>query len=132
MVHQMAVFKRITHECSSTEASLSTTLFTNNNPFESFTVFLIEVSTTPIPYPHPKFTPIYKTLNLDIPVSDPELSCFVSSKMDDGMVVAGFVLYLQCQTQMHPLPHTHLLIIIKITTFYLNISISTPNLQKQE
>ncbi|KAM0062595.1 putative transcription regulator GNAT family [Helianthus debilis subsp. tardiflorus] len=96
MIHQMAVFERLTHECSATEASLSATLFTNNNPFESFTVFLIEVSTTPIPPTpthHPKFTPIYKTLNLDLPVSDPELSSFVSSTMDDGVVVAGFVLF---------------------------------------
>ncbi|KVI05027.1 probable acetyltransferase NATA1-like [Cynara cardunculus var. scolymus] len=97
MIYQMAVFERLADQCSATEPSLSATLFSKDNPFESFTVFLIEVSTTPFPSSsiahHSKFTPIHKTLNLDYPISDPELEVFKSSTTEAGVVVAGFVLF---------------------------------------
>ncbi|KAL4575208.1 hypothetical protein LXL04_022050 [Taraxacum kok-saghyz] len=97
MIYQMALFERLANECSATEPSLATTLFSKDNPFESFTVFLIEASTKPFPPSsighHPKFTPIHKTLNLDYPISDPESEVFKSSTMEDGVIVAGFVLF---------------------------------------
>ncbi|KAL7589691.1 hypothetical protein Lser_V15G36388 [Lactuca serriola] len=97
MIYQMAVFERLTDLCSATEPSLSTTLFSKDNPFESFTVFLIEASTKPFPSSsiahHPKFTPTHKTLNLDYPISDPESEVFKSSTMEEGVIVAGFVLF---------------------------------------
>ncbi|KAI3816138.1 hypothetical protein L1987_15828 [Smallanthus sonchifolius] len=91
MIYQMAAFdQRLADQCSAT-------LFSKDNPFESFTVFLIEVSTKPFPSPstthHPKFTPIHKTLNVHPPVSDPELETFKSSTMEDEVFVAGFVLF---------------------------------------
>ncbi|KAL8242160.1 hypothetical protein R6Q59_012462 [Mikania micrantha] len=96
MIHQMAVFERLSDQCSATEPSLSATLFSNNTPFESVTVFLIEVSTTPFPSSvshHPKFTPIHMTLNLDCPISDPDMETFKSSKTEDAIIIAGFVLF---------------------------------------
>ncbi|KAD4982025.1 hypothetical protein E3N88_18696 [Mikania micrantha] len=96
MIHQMAVFERFSDQCFATEPSLSATLFSNNTPFESVTVFVIEVSTTLFPSPvshHPKFTPIHKTLNLDRPISDPEMETFKSSKTEDAIIIAGFVLF---------------------------------------
>ncbi|KAL4579222.1 hypothetical protein LXL04_015360 [Taraxacum kok-saghyz] len=42
---------------------------------------------------HPKFTPIHKTLNLDYPISDPEVEVLKSSTMEDLVIVAGFVLF---------------------------------------
>ncbi|KAD2392719.1 hypothetical protein E3N88_39696 [Mikania micrantha] len=91
MIHQMAVFERLSDQCSATEPSLSATLFSNNTPFESVTVFLIEVSTTPFPSSvshHPKFTPIHMTLNLDCPISDPDMETFKSSKTEDAIIIA--------------------------------------------
>ncbi|KAI3695908.1 hypothetical protein L1987_78912 [Smallanthus sonchifolius] len=98
MIHQMAVFERLSDQCSATEPSLAATLFSKNNPFESFTVFLIEASTTPFPSSsstgvNHKFIPIHKTLNLDLPISDPESEKFTSSTMEDDVIVAGFVLF---------------------------------------
>ncbi|KAK9059795.1 hypothetical protein SSX86_020499 [Deinandra increscens subsp. villosa] len=97
MIHQMAVFERLADQCSATELSLSATLFSKPTPFESFTVFLIEASTKPFPpssiSSSPKFTPIHKTLTLDLPISDPESENFKSSTMEDDVIVAGFVLF---------------------------------------
>ncbi|KAK1419635.1 hypothetical protein QVD17_28863 [Tagetes erecta] len=95
MIHQMAVFERLADQCSATEQSLTSTLFTKP-PFESFTVFLIEVSPKPFTqfpnFPNSNFSPIYKTLTLDFPITDPESEKF-KSVVEDGVTVAGFVLF---------------------------------------
>lgn len=92
-IHQMAVFERLTHLCSATEASLSATLF-NSPPFQSFTVFLLEVSRSPLlnldPNPNLAFAPISRTINLDLPIEDPESEAF---RTEEGVTVAGFVLF---------------------------------------
>ncbi|KAK9283783.1 hypothetical protein L1049_012035 [Liquidambar formosana] len=89
----MAVFERLTHLFSATESSLSATLF-NSPPFQSFTVFILEVSQQPFsPTPHSThsiYPPIVKTVNLDLPMNDPEEELFRS---DGGAVLAGFVLF---------------------------------------
>ncbi|OWM70206.1 probable acetyltransferase NATA1-like [Punica granatum] len=94
-IHQMAVFERLTHLCSATEASLAATLF-NSPPFQSFTVFLLEVSHSPFldpspgQNPNPAFTPISRTINLDLAIEDPESETFRS---EEGVTIAGFVLF---------------------------------------
>ncbi|XP_071732929.1 GCN5-related N-acetyltransferase 8-like [Rutidosis leptorrhynchoides] len=94
MIYQMAVFERLSDQCSATEQSLAATLFPNT-PFESFTVFLIEVSPNPFPSPltQTHFNPIHKTLNLDYPITDLESEVFQS--VTDGAIVAGFVLFFR-------------------------------------
>ncbi|XP_059296391.1 GCN5-related N-acetyltransferase 8-like [Lycium ferocissimum] len=96
LIHQMAVFEKLTHLCSATESSLATTLFPPNSPppFTSFTVFLLEVSKNPfnpISQNTPNFTPVLKTVNLDLPINDTEEEVFRT--IDDDVVVAGFVLF---------------------------------------
>lgn len=91
----MAVFERLTHLFAATEASLASTLFDNNPspPFHSFTVFILEISPTPISLSHPTaslFPPITKTLTFDLPIPDPESDLFRS---ENDAVVAGFVLF---------------------------------------
>lgn len=95
LIHQMAVFERLTHLVSATEASLSSTLFTSP-PFQSFTVFVLEVS--PKPFLHtntntnnPLYPPRVQVLNLDLPIDDPETEIFRSDGGD--AIVAGFVLF---------------------------------------
>lgn len=96
MIYQMAVFERLTHFCSATETSLSSTLF-NHPPFSSFTVFLLE--TSPAPFAPAtadscSFDPILRTLTLDLPVDDPERDVFRSAEGPlDDVAVAGFVLF---------------------------------------
>ncbi|XVF75568.1 hypothetical protein PTKIN_Ptkin13bG0197300 [Pterospermum kingtungense] len=67
----MAIFERLTDLfTTATESSLSSTLFLSP-PFQSFTIFLLELSSSPIPpLPCPSFTPINKTFNLDSPIID--------------------------------------------------------------
>jgi len=48
LIHQMAIFERLTQLFSTPEASLSSTLFTSP-PFQSFTIFILEVSPNPFP-----------------------------------------------------------------------------------
>ncbi|KAJ7975049.1 putative Tyramine N-feruloyltransferase 4/11 [Quillaja saponaria] len=93
LIHQMAVFERLTHLFSATESALSSTLFTSE-PFKSFTVFILEVSTNPFsenPYPNPFYAPTARTFNLDLPIDDPERETFRS--LGDDVVVAGFTLF---------------------------------------
>ncbi|XP_054810385.1 probable acetyltransferase NATA1-like [Prosopis cineraria] len=92
LIHQMAVFEHLTHLFSATESSLSSTLF-NSQPFQSFTVFILEVSRNP--FLESAFNPFYKPtvriVNLDLPIEDPERETFKSES--DDVVVAGFVLF---------------------------------------
>lgn len=97
LIHQMAVFERLTDLFSATEASLSTTLFPAANPpppFTSFTVFILEVCRNPfLPAPaNPHFTPIDKTLTLDLPIDDPDAETFRSQALND-VTVAGYSLF---------------------------------------
>ncbi|CAH8390602.1 unnamed protein product [Eruca vesicaria subsp. sativa] len=94
LIHQMAVFERLTHLFSATESNLSSSLFTSP-PFKSFTVFLLEVSRSPFPpssLSQDSFTPLLKTHNLDLPIEDPESYNFTPDMLSD-VVVAGFVLF---------------------------------------
>ncbi|KAL6980337.1 GCN5-related N-acetyltransferase 8 [Sarracenia purpurea var. burkii] len=95
LIHQMAVFERLTHLFSATEDSLSATLFGTNPspPFHSFTVFILEVSTNPFlpTAAAAPFQPITKSFNFDLPIADPESELFRSAGND--AVVAGFVLF---------------------------------------
>jgi len=95
LIHQMAVFERLTHLFSATEFSLSATLFSSTaQPFHSFTIFLLEASPTPIPFStfdsNPFFQPLTKLVNLSLPFEDPERDTF---KSKDGVTVVGFVLF---------------------------------------
>ncbi|KAI5648634.1 hypothetical protein M9H77_34639 [Catharanthus roseus] len=99
LIHQMAVYERLTHQFQATEASLAATLFPENPPppFTSFTVFILEVSPNPFPFPstaqqNPNFSPIFKTFHLDLPIEDLEKETFRSLNEND-VVVAGFVLF---------------------------------------
>ncbi|KAG4148617.1 hypothetical protein ERO13_D05G296200v2 [Gossypium hirsutum] len=95
LIHQMAVFERLSHLCSATESSLSSNLFLSP-PFHSFTIFLLELSSSPIPpllSPSPSFTPIEKTFNFDIPVNDPEKDAFSIYYGDQQVIIGGFVLF---------------------------------------
>ncbi|XP_047315371.1 probable acetyltransferase NATA1-like [Impatiens glandulifera] len=94
LIHQMAVFERLTHLFSATESYLSATLFNQTSPpFTSFTVFILEVSSNPFPADDATaaFSPILKTVNLDLPIADPETEAFRS--LGNDVVVAGFVLF---------------------------------------
>ncbi|XP_030451371.1 GCN5-related N-acetyltransferase 8-like [Syzygium oleosum] len=104
MIYRMAVFERLADQCTATEASLSSTLF-NSPAFQSFTVLLLEVSHLPFaplppppqqqnPTAAPAFAPIVSTINLDLPIEDPENEVFASgAEGGGGAVVAGFVLF---------------------------------------
>ncbi|KAL0295514.1 UNVERIFIED_CONTAM: L-ornithine N5-acetyltransferase NATA1 [Sesamum angustifolium] len=75
LIHQMAVFERLTDLFQATPAALSATLFPPNAPppFTSFTVFLLELSTSPFPpSQNPHFTPRLKSLHLDLQSTTPK------------------------------------------------------------
>ncbi|KAL2326664.1 hypothetical protein Fmac_025722 [Flemingia macrophylla] len=96
LIHQMAVFERLTHLFSATEASLAATLFSPAvQPFHSFTVFLLEASGSPFRASAESdsvssFEPVTKEVRLERPVEDPERERFGS--VEDATVV-GFVLF---------------------------------------
>ncbi|XVE68861.1 hypothetical protein DITRI_Ditri09bG0103800 [Diplodiscus trichospermus] len=97
MIHQMAVFERLTHLFTATESSLSSTLFVAP-PFHSFTIFILELSSSPIPpltspSPSPSFTPIEKTFNFDSPINDPEKDAFSVYYGNDQVIIGGFILF---------------------------------------
>ncbi|KAK3232473.1 hypothetical protein Dsin_004354 [Dipteronia sinensis] len=93
MIHQMAVFEKMTHLCSAIESSLTATLF-NSPPFSSFTVLLLEVSPSPFTTGSASaaFPPIDRVVHLDLPLVDPERETFFSDEAND-ITVAGFVLF---------------------------------------
>ncbi|KAJ0970347.1 hypothetical protein J5N97_023224 [Dioscorea zingiberensis] len=94
LIHQMAVFERLTHLFSATESSLAATLFPSSSPsppFRSFTVLILELSPSPSPDLNPSFTPIVREVDLKSPISDPDAEAFASAGGGDGVVV-GFVL----------------------------------------
>ncbi|KAL3649704.1 GCN5-related N-acetyltransferase 8 [Castilleja foliolosa] len=97
LIHQMAVFERLTHLFDATTAGLSATLFPPNAPppFSSFTIFLLELSASPFPpSQNPHFTPLLKSVHLDLPIDDPEKETFQSTASDSADVtVGGFVLF---------------------------------------
>ncbi|CAD5320806.1 unnamed protein product [Arabidopsis thaliana] len=64
LIHQMAVFERLTHLFSATESATITSS------------------------PSPDFTPFFKTHNLDLPIDDPESYNFSPDMLND-VVVAG-------------------------------------------
>ncbi|KAL0402337.1 UNVERIFIED_CONTAM: L-ornithine N5-acetyltransferase NATA1 [Sesamum latifolium] len=75
LTHQLAVFESLTHLFQATPATLTATLFPPNAPppFTSFTVFLLELSTSPFsPMENPHFTPRLKSLHLDLPSTTPK------------------------------------------------------------
>ncbi|KAI4351432.1 hypothetical protein L6164_005801 [Bauhinia variegata] len=94
LIHQMAVFERVTDQFAATESSLSSTLF-NSQPFQSVTVVILEVSPKPFVESHLDSNPFYKptvrVLHLDLPIDDPERETFLSEGND--VVVAGWVLF---------------------------------------
>ncbi|KAK4259130.1 hypothetical protein QN277_005497 [Acacia crassicarpa] len=93
LIYQMAVFEHQTDQFTATESSLSSTL-SRSQPFQSVTVFILEVS--PNPFPESNFNPLYKPkvqiLNLDHPIDDPEKETFKSE--GDDVVVVGFALFV--------------------------------------
>ncbi|EPS72761.1 hypothetical protein M569_01998, partial [Genlisea aurea] len=93
LIHQMAIFERLTSQFHATEASLSATLFPPNPPppFTSVSVLVLEVSSVPFPPTTcPQiFTPIERSLHVDLPIEDPDRESFRS---EDG-TVCGFVLF---------------------------------------
>ncbi|KAM6601008.1 hypothetical protein CsatA_020617 [Cannabis sativa] len=97
LIHQMAVFERLTHLFSATEASLFSTLFTSP-PFQSFTIFILEVSSQPyvediLHNNNPLYQPKVQVVNLDLPIDDPERVTFRSTGSSSDVVIAGFVLF---------------------------------------
>nr|XP_027104961.1 probable acetyltransferase NATA1-like [Coffea arabica] len=100
LIHQLATFERLAHQCTATEASLAATLFPSPNPplpFTSFNVFILEVSPDPFPPPAPQedttnSSPLLKTLHLDLASEDSEKEIF-RSEIGGDVVVAGFVLF---------------------------------------
>ncbi|KAK6933393.1 GNAT domain [Dillenia turbinata] len=98
LIHQMAVFEKLTHLFTATQESLSSTLF-NSPPFTSFTVFILEVSPNPflIAAPHltqTLFSPIVTHVNLDLPIEDDDSEEFKIVGADGSEVyVGGFVLF---------------------------------------
>ncbi|XP_051116276.1 probable acetyltransferase NATA1-like isoform X2 [Andrographis paniculata] len=101
LIHQMAVFERLTHLFEATTDSLAATLFPPNPPpsFTSFTVFLLELSSVPFPATTDRnFAPILKSIHIDLPIDDPERREFRSNAGDvqtigNDAAVAGFALF---------------------------------------
>ncbi|PNX73604.1 diamine acetyltransferase 1-like protein [Trifolium pratense] len=93
LMHQMAVFERLTHLVTATESSYSSTLFTpDSKPFHSTTIFILEVSQNPFTDTHfnndPFYKPLTKVVNLDLPINDPEKELFRTQHGND-VFVAG-------------------------------------------
>ncbi|KAE8684359.1 L-ornithine N5-acetyltransferase NATA1 [Hibiscus syriacus] len=70
LIHQMAVYEKLTHLFTATESSLSSTLFVS-----------------------PPFQSLAKTLYFDLPLDDPEKDAFSVHYGNDQVAIAGFVLF---------------------------------------
>uniref|UniRef100_A0A7N0V6N3 N-acetyltransferase domain-containing protein n=1 Tax=Kalanchoe fedtschenkoi TaxID=63787 RepID=A0A7N0V6N3_KALFE len=98
LIFQMAAYYKLTHLFSATEESLASTLF-NSPPFQSFTVFLLEVSPhdfappTPNPGVDVHYPPVVKPVDLGAPVTDMDQDSFKSAGNEWDVVVAGFVIF---------------------------------------
>ncbi|MCD7450518.1 Diamine acetyltransferase 1 [Datura stramonium] len=99
LITQMAIHHGLSEYLTTTEASLSNTLF-KSPPFHSLTALILEVSPNPFPtaIPHEDpmminfFNPVIRNnFNLEAPIFDPELEFFRSTKNHD-VYVAGHVL----------------------------------------
>ncbi|KAK4403891.1 putative acetyltransferase NATA1-like [Sesamum angolense] len=101
LIHQMAVFERLTDLFQATPADLSATLFPPNPPppFTSFTFFSLELSSIPFPATaNPHFPPLLNSVLLDLPIDDPQRESFRSRANDvnilgNDVIVGGFVLF---------------------------------------
>ncbi|KAH6801696.1 Acyl-CoA N-acyltransferases superfamily protein [Perilla frutescens var. frutescens] len=102
LIYQMAVYERFTHMFQATTADLTATLFPSDppKPFTSVAVFMLELSPTPFPAAaggggNPHFTPVLDSIQLHLPVDDPEKEKFRSNAADvgDDVIVGGFVLF---------------------------------------
>ena len=95
LIHEIAVYERLTHLFSATESSLSAHLF-SSPPFQSFTMFILEVSHEPFPENSPHnsnshYSPVVRIVDSEVPLDDPERELYKSE--DENVVVAGFVLF---------------------------------------
>ncbi|XP_021732659.1 L-ornithine N5-acetyltransferase NATA1-like [Chenopodium quinoa] len=124
LIHKMAEYYNLAHECEDTETSLFAALFNSkhqplSNPFSStVSVFLIEVSPTALPVPphqncraidlagH-KFEPdtIHKTVHVNHLINDPEESLFRTEK---GTIIAGFVIFFSSYSTFLTKPGIHM------------------------
>ncbi|KAH6827712.1 Acyl-CoA N-acyltransferases superfamily protein [Perilla frutescens var. hirtella] len=103
LIHQMAVFERLTHLFEATTESLSATLFppAAPPPFTSFSVFVLELSSAPFlpdAAANPHFSPILKSVHIDLPIDDPEKEEFRSNAdgfnlLGNDVTIGGFVLF---------------------------------------
>lgn len=114
LIHQLATFERLAHQCQATEASLAATLLPSPNPpppFTSFNVFILEVSPDPFPPTPPQdttnFSPLVKTLHLDLPIEDSEKEIF-QSVVGSDVAVAGFVLFFPTYSTLLAKPGFHI------------------------
>lgn len=91
LIHQLAVYEHLTHELQATPAALSATLFPAAAP-PPFTTLLLDISSSPFTPPShdPHFTPLLKSLHLQLPAGDGEEEVF---RCGGGATVAGFVLF---------------------------------------
>ncbi|KAJ6727273.1 DIAMINE N-ACETYLTRANSFERASE [Salix purpurea] len=110
LMYQMAVFQNDTHLFTATESSLASTLF-NSPPFQSFTIFILELSSYPFKNIHsPAFLPVERTVLVDHVATDPDAETFKSSAaIEDGdnVTVAGFVLFMPSYTTFAGKPGFH-------------------------
>ncbi|EEF31440.1 probable acetyltransferase NATA1-like [Ricinus communis] len=91
LIYKMADYYHLADTFEATESSLSAHLF-KSPPFQSFTTFLAEVSTKPLPrIESPHFTPVERVVQIDRPVIDPDAETFKSTSGGDAVVV-GFTL----------------------------------------
>ncbi|KAJ6767818.1 DIAMINE N-ACETYLTRANSFERASE [Salix koriyanagi] len=87
LMYQMAVFQNDTHLFTATESSLASTLF-NSPPFQSFTIFILELSSYPFKNIHsPAFLPIERAVLVDHVATDPDAETFKSSMLLMKMVI---------------------------------------------
>ncbi|XP_050209099.1 GCN5-related N-acetyltransferase 8-like [Mercurialis annua] len=92
LIYKMADYYELANTFEATESSLATHLF-KSPPFESFTTFLAEVSTKPLPkIDCSYFTPVDRVVQVDHQVADPEPEHLFKSSTSDDVTVVGFTL----------------------------------------